>query len=312
MSSRRPSPSTPPRLGSIAFAASLALGACISGEDVDLGQNLEPGAPGAGSGRFTPPASGGDAGALAASGACETTEVNRPAFCDATAGAADSAPSSQSAPSSGAVPSSDASATAFCIPNPSFEIANSTSVIGPPPDWQTCPSSSGSGLANLAALLPMVNPSLCTMPPSNGSSYLGLVVGPYGSVSSDLTASVSTALCGAALDAGTAYALSIDLGIAVTRLVSTSIPSNTPSSIAPVLQLWAGQTPCAYDELLWTSPPISNEDTWKTACATFTPRRTASNLTLSPVFPTTDGSAPQHGQWSYVVMDNLVPGRSCP
>jgi hypothetical protein len=173
-----------------------------------------------------------------------------------------------------------------CVSNPSFELSTSTGMGGPPvplvvpPDWQVC-----SGAPN-------VDPSLPIVPASNGSTYVGLLVGSTDAL--NVAASIGTSLC-APLQPGTRYSFCIDLGTSIRGLTTASGAST------PVLQLWGGQSPCSEQQLLWTSPPITNVDSWTTDCGSFVPSEALSTLTLVPSL-----GASSIGSPTYVIVDDIV------
>ncbi len=194
-------------------------------------------------------------------------------------------------PDSGASP---ARSTALCVPNPSLEGPPTIGMTGPPgttptgapPQWQVCKGA------------PDVNPSLCLVPPAAGTSYEGMAVGT-GSLAY-MTASIGTTLC-SPLVAGTLYSFCLDLGIGV-RGVMAPLTTGAP---APALQIWGGLTPCNQDALLWTSPPITNTDSWTEVCGTFVATQALSTISLLP----SEGASPiGPGTWSYVIADDIVAG----
>jgi hypothetical protein len=202
---------------------------------------------------------------------------------------------------------SDASigSPALCVDDPSFE---GTPAIGTP----------GGGPTNLAATAappgwkvcagdPDINPLVSAMPASDGLTYIGMTLAPF----STGTESEGTALC-APLEAGQTYPFSIDVAMAGT--LSPQLPppgstgSTTPSVLPVVLQIWGGRTECGKDELLWTSQDISKPGAWVRFCDAFVPSQPLSYLRLVPAA----GSSPfGPGQWSYLLVDHLVPGAVC-
>jgi hypothetical protein len=184
----------------------------------------------------------------------------------------------------------DAGAT-FCVPNPSFEGPTMVGTSGPPgvaptaapPQWQVCMGT------------PDVDPSVSLLPASDGKSYVGLAVGSMGPSS---TEAIGTTLC-EPLRAGAQYSFCLDLGLGVLGLM------NPPGVLSPVLQIWAGGAPCSQDELLWTSPPITNNDSWKKVCGSFVPSQSRTNLVLVPA---EGGATVGAGALSYVIVDDIVAG----
>jgi hypothetical protein len=180
---------------------------------------------------------------------------------------------------------------AFCVPNPSFEGPTMVGTSGPPgvaptaapPQWQVCMGT------------PDVDPSVSLLPASDGKSYVGLAVGSMGPAS---TEAIGTTLC-EPLRAGAQYSFCLDLGLGVLGLM------NAPSVLSPVLQIWAGGAPCGEDELLWTSLPITNSDSWKKVCGSFVPSQSLANLVLVPA----EGGTPVGAAaLSYVIVDDIVAG----
>ena len=201
-------------------------------------------------------------------------------------------------PDSGAGPPDDAghgsTPSSLCVPNPSLEGTPSVGMTGPPgstpigvpPQWQVCQGA------------PDVDPALSLLPASDGKTYAGLAVGT-GSLAY-LTASIGTTLC-ASLTPGTTYSFCMDLGIGV-RGVMVPLTMGAP---APALELYGGTAPCNEDALLWTSPPITNTDTWTMACGTFVATQALSTLRLMPA----QGSAGiGPGTGSYVIVDHITAG----
>ncbi len=185
---------------------------------------------------------------------------------------------------------------AICVSNPSFEGPPMIGTGGAPglpgtaapPGWQVCFGH------------PDVDPSMSLLPPSDGTSYAGFAVGS-GMFAAATTGSIGTTFC-SALQSGTDYSFCVDVGIGV-RGVTPPTPS--PTLAAPTLQIWGGKTPCHQDELLWTSPAITNADSWTRVCGSFVPSQALPYLSLVPALATTAGSP---GSWSYVIVDHIVAG----
>jgi hypothetical protein len=178
----------------------------------------------------------------------------------------------------------------------------------PPRPWQLCnnfsvfPVGGDAGGVPTWPVFPVANPGVCSMPASDGANYLGLTVGSYG-LATDVSESVETPLC-APLQAGTTYSVSVDLAMAVKTVMVGA--SNQPA----VLEIWGSKNGCVKDEPLWTSPTITNSDRWQKYCGLFRPTQSYNYLTIVPAAPA--GSTFAMGQWSYVVVDHLVPGATCP
>ncbi len=211
--------------------------------------------------------------------------------CDG--GTRPSSPDSGSTPPPGDAGSSTTTA-ALCVPNPSLEGSAvigtmGTPPTGAPPQWQVCQGA------------PEVGPSLSLLPASDGNTYEGLPVGT-GSFAY-MTASIGTPLC-AALAPGTQYSFCMDVGIGVRGVMAPPLPTGTTAP-APELQLWGGAVACAEGSLLWTSPPITNTDSWTTVCGSFIATQTLAGIMLVPA----EGSASVGpGTWSYVIVDHIVAG----
>lgn len=184
--------------------------------------------------------------------------------------------------------------SALCVDDPSFEGTPQVGTSGPPgippsaapPGWSVCLGD------------PDIDPSVSLLPASDGKTYVGLAVGS-GSFSNQ-TESLGTTLC-QGLEAGTTYAFCLDLGIGVQGVMAPQLPAAAP---APALEIWGGTSLCGQTELLWTSPPIDNHDSWMTVCGTFVPAQALDDLLLIP----TIASAPAPGAWSYVIIDHLTAG----
>jgi hypothetical protein len=212
--------------------------------------------------------------------------------CDG--GTGPSSPDSGSTPPPGDAGSSTTTA-ALCVPNPSLEGSAVIGTMGAPPtgappQWQVCQGA------------PEIGPSLSLLPASDGNTYEGLPVGT-GSFAY-MTASIGTTLC-ASLVPGTQYSFCMDLGIGVRGVMAPTLPTGTTAP-APELQLWGGgAAPCAEGSLLWTSPPITNTDSWTTVCGSFTATQALATIMLVPA---EGGGSVGPGTWSYVIVDHIVAG----
>jgi hypothetical protein len=193
----------------------------------------------------------------------------------------------------------------MCVDDPSFEGTPEIGTLGgpgnlaptaAPPGWQVCAGD------------PDINPSVTPLPASDGLTYIGLTLAPFTAA----TESEGTALC-APLEGGQTYSFSID--VATAGSVSSQLPppgstgsNSTPAALPVVLQIWGGRASCGKDELLWTSPEISKPGTWVRFCDALQPSQSLSYLRLVPAA----GSSPfGPGQWSYLLVDHLVPGAVC-
>jgi hypothetical protein len=309
-----------------AFAAG-ALGACTAGQEVVLGlaTDADGSAAGATSGATGPPSGPSAADAVSPPAAC-VASPDSPASCDAASGASDTGAtaldsSSGSDGSTGPGPADSAPApldsatgtgASFCLTTPSFEFpgppGRPVAMQLPPYPWQQCnnfgifPVGSDAGGGPTWPLFPVPNPGVSSMSASDGSYYIGLTVGSYGPTTA-ASESVGTPLCSSPLQAGTTYSVSVDLAMAVTTVMVGA--SNQPA----VLEIWGSKNGCTKDERLWVSPIIMNKDKWQMYCALFRPTQSFSFLTLVPAAPA--GFTFAMGQWSYVVVDHLVPGATC-
>jgi hypothetical protein len=125
---------------------------------------------------------------------------------------------------------------------------------------------------------------------------VGLEVGDLPPASTSTTEAIGAPLC-APLVGGAQYAFCIDLGIGVRGL------PNAPGAVSPSLQIWGSEVACTQEDLLWTSPPITNTDTWAKVCGTFVAPRADTNIELVPSAGTaTLGTM----NWSYVIVDDLT------
>jgi hypothetical protein len=197
------------------------------------------------------------------------------------------------------------SASTMCVNDQSFE---GTPEIGTPGGGPTnLPATAAPPGWDVCAGDPDINPSVTAMLASDGLTYIGMTLAPF----STATESEGTTLC-APLEAGQTYSFSIDVAMAGTLSPQLTPPgssvSTTPSVLPVVLQIWGGRTSCGKDELLWTSPEISKPGAWARFCDALVPSQPLSHLRLVPAA----GSSPfGPGQWSYVLVDHLVPGAVC-
>jgi hypothetical protein len=257
-------------VGAVAWAAGMLTTACLSGETVDLGTNdHDAGLPGPDS--STP--------ALLDSG------VDAPA--DASGDDADGSDGPVDAETE-APPQGDP----LCIPNPSFEAESDGEGSGPlvtdPPEWQVCTSSAA-------------NAQTCVLPPTDGSSYLGLSIGLAPFLPDP--ASVDATLC-APLEPGLTYSLSVDLALDAPE--SDASPSGEP----PALQLRASNTACdPQADLLWRFSGATNTCGWKSLCAIFVPRQAYNHIILIPEATSSTGFVFSQTD---LLVDHLRSGGSCP
>jgi gliding motility-associated-like protein len=173
------------------------------------------------------------------------------------------------------------------VNNPSFEGSPQPHVT--PPGWDIC----------MPGVTPDTQPGSwgVTLPPSNGSSYIGLVYQPSSGWEEGAGQTLSSPMI-----AGTTYSFTIDLATPASADPATGI-------ILPPwcdqLQLWGGMSGvnsgCDKAELLWTSPIISNT-TWQSYNLVFTPSSNWDHILflIYTVLPAcTDGQ--------YIMMDNMSP-----
>ena len=211
--------------------------------------------------------------------------------CDAGSGLSRPDASAPPPPSDAGPPTN----AALCVSNPSFEGPTMIGTSGPPgvlptaapPQWRVCLGD------------PDVDPSVSLQPASDGSSYVGLAVGS--GTFSNMSESVGTTLC-APLQAGVHYSFCIDLGVGVRGVMPVVTGPGTPS---PALEMWGGKAPCNEDELLWTSTPITNADSWTKVCGSFVPSQVYPDIVLIPAQASTVVGP---GIWSYVIVDHIVAG----
>jgi hypothetical protein len=182
----------------------------------------------------------------------------------------------------------------LCLPNPSLEGMTAIGTAGPPgvpataapPSWQVCQGT------------PDIDPGVSLLQPANGLTYVGLAVGVLAPANTDTTEAIGASLC-APLEAGVTYAFCMDLGIGVRGL------PNAPGAAPPSLEIWGGQSVCAEQDLLWTSPPIANSDSWAKVCGTFTAPHSDTAVAIVP-----RAGTPAIGtmNWSYVIVDDITTG----
>lgn len=162
--------------------------------------------------------------------------------------------------------------------NPSFEgPANAHQTPGP---WSTC----------MSGQTPDTQPGNwgVSLPPTNGSTYLGLI-----HQASTGWQEGATQLLASPLIAGTAYTFNIDLANS----------SSTTGGIQPgcgECQIWGGFSPCDKNTLLWSSGNITPYDTWQTHTVSFTPTQTFTYI-LIQVFSLGCSDGP------YILVDNIGP-----
>jgi hypothetical protein len=162
----------------------------------------------------------------------------------------------------------------LCIVNPGLEgsTPGTTEAVGwNLPGWTICASS------------PDVGPrSDITVQASEGKTY---ALGNGG-----ISESAGTELC-KPMVVGEAVPFSIDLALWTIQFTAVQ---------PAVLELWGGTSSCAMDELLWTSPQITEPD-WKTVCGALKAPSTAyTHLRWVP-----KNSA------GFLLLDNIRPGATC-
>ena len=173
------------------------------------------------------------------------------------------------------------------VNNPSFEGTPQPHVT--PPGWDIC----------MPGVTPDTQPGSwgVTLPPSNGSSYIGLVNQPSTGWQEGAGQTLS-----APMVAGTTYNFTIDLATMASADPATGI---ILPPYCDYLQLWGGMSGvnsgCDQAELLWTSPLITNS-TWITYNLTFTPTQNWDHILLLIYTP-----APACTDGQYLLMDNMSP-----
>jgi hypothetical protein len=253
-----------------------ALGACLSGDVVDLGTDFDAERGVAASGSQNPPESGalGDAPRTDGTDSASATDAT-----DATDAIDEPGPRGT-----------------VCLIDKSFEVylpgdaqANQP-VQSHPLGWSVCAGA-------------LATSQICGLRPTDQDSYVGLSVGlaPY----LNNPASIDTILCDT-LEAGVTYALSVDVG-----LDTLQADSGGPGE-PPFLQIWGATTACMAQgpyELLWSSPSLLNACMWRRVCKSFTPSAPYDHLVMIP--GTSSSSAFRVGP-TYIVVDNLVTPSACP
>lgn len=168
--------------------------------------------------------------------------------------------------------------TPLIVQNPSFEGPQQPHVT--PSPWTNCQPSQ----------TPDTQPGSwgVSLPPTNGSSYLGLV----NQVSANWKEGASQQLS-TPMTAGTPYTFTIDLANS----------STTGGGIVPgcaELEIWGGNGTCGYGELLWNSGNITPYDVWQTYNVMFTPTQSWPYITL---YVNSLGCS----DVPYILVDNMSP-----
>jgi gliding motility-associated-like protein len=173
------------------------------------------------------------------------------------------------------------------VNNPSFEGPTQPHLT--PPGWDIC----------MPGVTPDTQPGSwgVTLPPSNGSSYIGLVYAPSINWQEGAGQTLSSPMI-----AGTTYSFTIDLATPASADPATGI---VLPPWCEQLQLWGGMSGvnsgCDQAQLLWTSPVVTNT-TWQTYNLVFTPTSNWDHILFNiyAVLPAcTDGQ--------YIMMDNMSP-----
>jgi hypothetical protein len=240
--------------------------ACLASEVVDLGSNFD------------------------ASPAVPDSSIVVPI----EASVADSRPDDDGDDSPGEPDGLPPSGAGLCIPNSSFETGPDfdAGMPGPlltdPPGWTLCP---GSTTAPQQA---------CVLPPSDGSSYLGLSLG-FAPLLID-PASVDVVLC-QALQPGVTYSISADVALDAPPPGDAGTTGETPP-----LDIRASNDACdpASDVLLRLS--ATNSCGWQHLCGTFVPQQSYTHLILVP--QATASTALNFSQTN-ILVDNLGSGGAC-
>lgn len=158
------------------------------------------------------------------------------------------------------------------VVNPSFEGPRTAHVT--PAPWNTCGVTPDTQPGNWGV----------TLPPSNGSSYVGFVEG-----GSSWLEGASQQLSGNMI-ANVTYTFTIDLAA-----TNASGGGLNPSSRCGI-RLYAGNSICSTTSLLWSSPVVSHLN-WQTYTVTFTPTQNFSHVYFR-VFG---------GNLGYILVDNITP-----
>jgi hypothetical protein len=181
-----------------------------------------------------------------------------------------------------------------CILNPSFEStpeddAGPGPMLANPPDWRAC-------------VTPGASTTSCTLPPTNGNSYLGLSIGLAPLL--DNAASVDAELC-QPLIAGVTYSVALELGL------DAPVGDGGPTSgEPPALQLRGSTTACDPNAvLLLRFSGVSNTCRWKSLCGLFTPTQAYTHLVL---IPETSSSTSFTFSQTSVLVDDITSGGYCP
>jgi hypothetical protein len=128
------------------------------------------------------------------------------------------------------------------------------------------------------------------LPPSAGNTYLEIYdVKTFIHVSE----TVGQPLC-AALVAGKRYSFKLDLAF-------RTAGSYSGNALGGALEVWAAKAACGKDQLLWTSPRVSED--WQTHCVTFLAEQDFGYIQLRPAADYPGATA--------VFVDNIVPVASC-
>ncbi len=127
-----------------------------------------------------------------------------------------------------------------------------------------------------------------SLPPTNGSTYLGLV----NQVSANWQEGASQQLS-TPMQSGLQYTFTIDLANS----------SSTSGGIIPgcaECQIWGGNGTCGFGELLWASGDITPYDTWVNYTVTFTPTQ---NWPFITIYVHSLGCSDE----PYILVDNMSP-----
>jgi len=174
----------------------------------------------------------------------------------------------------------------LCLENPGFEGERGEG--NAPTDWTVCVASPD--------IAPAPGDSLTAF---EGDDHVGLQT----LFATDASESIGQTLC-EPVRAGTAYAFRIAFAN------STDGSGLFPGQFVDAyVDLWAGDAPCAMDELLWTSEKIVGTQ-WSEQCVTFTPAGDHDHVRL---VPRQQSSTPSLSAYIYVDgMRKLGPGETCP
>lgn len=169
------------------------------------------------------------------------------------------------------------------LPNPSFE--GNPTLGDPPAGWSVC---------DACSTVDTEPGYLQSLAPSDGSTYIGMVGrAAYPNPDCTETCEACYSLLLTPLSPDSCYLISVDLAY---NPYCYWNGHSYPNSLR--LDIWAGNTSCSQEELLWSSPtPQTN---WNTYTFELTPSFEISELFLQSNYAT------NNSYWGNVLVDNLV------